>query len=131
MCHDASTNGADTIKKFRDGLEGLGAAMSSAEVVVDRAEHAGMLVEDAHLALLEAREQQVQSRVAIHAFMDEPFTEVSSKGLEAAKRADALGVAALEELQTRRRGLAVATLLIVGFLITLWLKIRRLPTPGP
>lgn len=131
MCHDGSTNGAATIKKFRDGLEGLGAAMSSAEVVVDRAEHAGMLVEDAHLALQEAREQQVQSRVAIHTFMDEPFTEVASKGLEAARRAEGLGVAALEELQTRRRGLAVATLLIVGFLITLWLKIRRLPTPGP
>lgn len=130
VCHDGSTNGAATIKKFRDGLEGLGAAMTSAEMVVDRAEQAGMLVEDAHLALQDAREQQVQSRVAIHAFMDEPFTEFSAKGLEAARRAEGLGVAALEELQTRRRGLAVATLLIIGFLITLWLKIRRLPTPG-
>jgi hypothetical protein len=32
-------------------------------------------------------------------------------------------------LQNRRRGLAVATLLIAGFLLTLWIKIRRLPTP--
>ena len=33
-----------------------------------------MLVEDARLALREAREQHVQSRVAIHTFKDEPFT---------------------------------------------------------
>jgi hypothetical protein len=38
-----------------------------------------------------------------------------------------VGVDALDELQSRRFGLGVATLLIVGFLITLWVKIRRLP----
>jgi predicted CXXCH cytochrome family protein len=126
-CHDASTNGAATIKKFREGLEGLTTAMTSAEAVVARAEHAGMLVEDAHLALNDAREQFVQSRVAMHTFTDEPFTEISAKGLAAAERARQAGVDALDELQSRRFGLGVATLLIVGFLITLWVKIRRLP----
>ena len=129
-CHDATTNGATTIQKFRDGGEGLDAAMTAAEAVVDRAEHAGMLVEDARLAVQEAREQHVQSRVAIHTFQDEPFTSIAAKGLEAAQRAERAGHAALEELQDRRRGLAVATLLIVGFLATLWVKIRRLPAPS-
>ena len=128
-CHDATGNGATTIKKFRDGLDGLDAAMSSAEAVVARAEHAGMLVDDAHLALQDAREQLVQSRVAIHTFKDEPFVELAGRGAAAAARAERAGLAALDELQMRRRGLAVATLLIVGFLITLWIKIRRLPTP--
>jgi predicted CXXCH cytochrome family protein len=128
-CHDATTNGAATIKKFRDGIEGLDTAMTSAEAVVDRAEHAGMLVEDARVALREAREQHVQSRVAIHTFKDEPFAEIAATGLEAALRAERAGHAALEDLQNRRRGLAIATLLIVGFLATLWLKIRRLPPP--
>ena len=130
ICHSATTNGAATIKKFRDGIEGLDTAMSSAEAVVDRADHAGMLVEDARVALREAREQQVQSRVAIHTFKDEPFAEVAAKGLEAAQRAERAGHAALEDLQNRRRGLAVATLFIVGFLVTLWLKIRGLPPPS-
>jgi predicted CXXCH cytochrome family protein len=129
-CHDASTNGAATIKKFRDGLEGLTSAMSAAQMVVDRAEHAGMLVEDGRLALREATEQYVQSRVAIHTFRDEPFVETAAKGRTAAERAEQAGVAALAELQDRRRGLAVATVLIIGFLITLWLKIRRLPPPA-
>lgn len=129
-CHDGAGNGAATIKKFRDGVEGLDTAMRSAETVVDRAEHAGMLVEDARVALREAREQQVQSRVAIHTFTDEPFTEIAAKGLQAAQRAEGVGHAALEELQGRRRGLAVATLFIVGFLITLWIRIKRLPAPS-
>ena len=128
-CHDASSNGAATIKKFRDGLEGLTGAMTSAEAVVARAEHAGMLVEDGHLALREATEQFVQSRVAMHTFKDDPFAEIAGKGLAAAERAERAGYDALEELQNRRRGLAIATLLIVGFLITLWIKIRRLPPP--
>jgi predicted CXXCH cytochrome family protein len=128
-CHDAGSNGAATIKKFRDGLEGLTSAMSSAHAVVDRAEHAGMLVEDGRLALREATEQYVQARVAIHTFRDEPFVETAAKGRVAAERAEQAGVAALAELQNRRRGLAVATVLIVGFLITLWLKIQRLPPP--
>jgi hypothetical protein len=104
--------------------------MTAAEAVVDRAEHAGMLVEDARLAVQEAREQHVQLRVAIHTFQDEPFTAIAAKGLEAAQRAERAGHAALDELQGRRRGLAVATLLIVGFLATLWVKIRRLPAPS-
>jgi len=129
VCHDAAGNGAATIKKFRDGLEGLSAAMTAAEAVVARAEHAGMLVADAHVALQEAREQFIQSRVAMHTFTEEPFTKVAATGTDAARRAERVGYGALEELQMRRRGLAVATLLIVGFLITLWMKIRRLPAP--
>ena len=37
------------------------------------------------------------------------------------------GQAAMREMQVRRAGLAVATLLILAFLVTLWVKIRRLP----
>jgi hypothetical protein len=33
----------------------------------------------------------------------------------------------MREIEVRRRGLAVATLLVLAFLVTLWLKIRRLP----
>jgi predicted CXXCH cytochrome family protein len=128
-CHDGSVNGAETIRRFRKGLEGLTAAIATADTVVDRAERAGMLVDDARLTLHEASEQLIQSRVAVHAFADAPFADLAAKGLAAAQQAERGGQDALAELQVRRQGLAVATLLIVGFLITLWLKIRRLPTP--
>jgi predicted CXXCH cytochrome family protein len=128
-CHDATTGGADTIKSLRAGLDGLTASLERSNTIVDQAEHAGMLVDDARIALQEAREQQIQSRVLVHAFAAEPFVEVNTRGNEAADRARRAGEDALAELQTRRRGLAVATLLIVGFLVTLVWKIRQLPIP--
>ena len=41
--------------------------------------------------------------------------------------ASTVGHEAMNELQYRRRGLAVATLVILGFLATLFVKIRKLP----
>lgn len=130
-CHDAAGNGAQTITRVRSGLDAISTTLERAQVVVDEAERAGMLVDEARVALQEAREQQIQSRVLVHAFADKPFADVAARGAEAAARAQQAGERALAELQTRRRGLAVATLFIVGFLITLGLKIRRLDRPNP
>ena len=80
-CHDGSVKGAETIRRFRKGLEGLTAAIATADTVVDRAEHAGMLVDDARLTLHEASEQLIQSRVAVHAFADAPFADLAAEGL--------------------------------------------------
>jgi hypothetical protein len=129
-CHDESSNGSATIKKFRSELEGLSAAMTGAREIVDRAEHSGMLVDKAKLALHDAADQYVQTRVAVHAFAPEPFGAAAAKGLASAKEAERDGLSALDELQFRRRGLGVAALLIFGFLITLGVKIRKLPPPA-
>lgn len=131
MCHDASNNSAETIKGFREGLDGISTRLANAGAVIDQAERAGMLVDEARLALQDAREQQIQSRVLVHAFAAKPFADVAVRGTDAAARAQRAGEEALDELQARRRGLAVATLFIVGFLITLGLKIRRLQVPEP
>jgi hypothetical protein len=87
-----------------------------------------MLVDDGRLVLRSAREDQILARVSVHAFADAPFAATAARGVSEAARAEAIGEAALEELRYRRNGLAVATLLILGFLATLWLKIRRLPS---
>lgn len=128
-CHEESGNGAATIKKFREGLEGLSSAMVRAKEVVDRAERSGMLVEPARLALHDAGDQYLQARVSIHAFAPEPFADLAAKGLATTATAEKDGHAALDELQFRRRGLAIATIFILGFLITLGLKIRKLTPP--
>jgi predicted CXXCH cytochrome family protein len=130
-CHDAAGSGAQTIVGLREGLDGLATTLERARAVVDQAEHAGMLVDEARVALQEAREQQIQSRVLVHTFAMKPFGEANVRGTEAAARAQRAGEDALAELQMRRRGLAVATLFIVGFLGTLLWKIRRLPAPMP
>lgn len=126
-CHDATTNGSNTIGEVRRQLDTLSAAMKTADEVLTRADRAGMLVEDGRAALREAHEQQIDARVIVHSFTAAPFGEVAARGLAAAQRAEASGNEALQELQYRRRGLGVATGLILGFLLTLGLKIRSLP----
>lgn len=126
-CHDDSVKGAADITAVHEGLTRLAERISQAKDVLDRAEEAGMLVDEGRLVLRDAHERQILARVSIHAFAAKPFTEISTPGIAEAGRAADVGTRALEELQTRRKGLAVATVLIVGFLITLWLKIRRLP----
>jgi hypothetical protein len=101
--------------------------MAAADAALSAVERAGMPVDEGRLALRTAREHQVQSRVLVHTFAPQPLADTAAKGTAAAQQALAAGEAAARELQVRRTGLGVATLLIIGFLITLWLKIRRLP----
>jgi len=126
-CHDESIGGADVIRTVGEGLRTLRTDTYSAEALVTRADEAGVLVEEGHMALADAREAHVRLRVLVHAFATEPFDEVLADGRAAVERAQQAGNAGLEELQFRRSGLAVATLFILGFLVTLFMKIRRLP----
>jgi predicted CXXCH cytochrome family protein len=126
-CHDDAMAGAAVIKGVRQGFDDVLARIAAAQDVLVRAETAGMLVEDGTLALHTASEAHVRMRVLVHAFAAPPFDEVVKEGLAAADQARSVGDAAMGELQYRRRGLAVATLVILGFLATLYLKIRRLP----
>jgi predicted CXXCH cytochrome family protein len=126
-CHDADMKGAREINLVRQGLQQVTASIDRATLTVDRAERAGMLVDDGRQALQDAREHQIQARVAVHTFAAKPFSAVADQSVKDANRAEKLGEQALAELQFRRRGLGVATALILGFLATLWVKIRSLP----
>ncbi|HUF46250.1 MAG TPA: cytochrome c3 family protein [Vicinamibacterales bacterium] len=127
ICHDETTNGANVIRSVGDGLRALRRDTDEAVSLVARAEEAGVLVEDGHLALASAREAHVRLRVLVHAFAAPPFDEVLAEGRTAVEAARAAGTAGLDELDFRRTGLAIATLFILGFLVTLYIKIRRLP----
>jgi predicted CXXCH cytochrome family protein len=126
-CHDDKMAGAAAIRGVRKGFDDLAGRMSAAQAVLDRAETAGMLVEDGTRALHEAAEAHVRLRVLVHTFALPPFDAALEEGVAAADHAKAVGDGALSELQYRRRGLAVATLVILGFLATLFFKIRSLP----
>jgi predicted CXXCH cytochrome family protein len=127
QCHDGSGDSAATIRDVRQTLDRLSMALSDADALLTRADRAGMLVDDGRLQLRAAREHQVQSRALVHAFASAPFAKTAAEGLASARLAHEEGDAAMRELQVRRRGLAVATVLILAFLATLWFKIRQLP----
>jgi hypothetical protein len=129
VCHDDTVKGAAEIVAVEQGLTRLGSSIDRARAVLTRAEEAGMLVDEGLGVLHDAEEQQVLARLTVHTFTAKPFVALADKGVAAAGRAEQMGHEALAELRFRRQGLALATLLILGFLVTLWVKIRRLP-PG-
>ncbi|NQW03807.1 MAG: hypothetical protein HQ485_07240 [Acidobacteria bacterium] len=122
--------GVAVINAVRAGFDDLNGRYASAEAGLQRAEEAGMLVDEGMLALQEAGAERVRLRVLVHAFAEEPFKVSLDEGLGAVTRAQASADEAMDELSFRRRGLAVATLVILGFLMTLAVKIRRLPDIG-
>ncbi len=112
---------------MQKSLNSLADGIDRAHAVLDRAESAGMLVDDGRLVLRDAHEDQILARVSVHAFAETPFSGTTAEGIAEAAHAEAIGTAALGELRYRRNGLAVATLIIIGVLVTLWVKIRRVP----
>lgn len=130
-CHTEDMAGAKVIQTMRTGFDTFKAKYESARALLERAEHAGMLVDDGVAALRDATEQRVRLRVQVHAFAEGPFKESLDLGLAAADKAQAAGDAAMEEMAFRRWGLGLATLAILGFLLTLALKIRSLPATKP
>lgn len=131
QCHEESSDSGRTINDVRQELHRLSGTVSTADALLARAERAGMLVDEGRLALRDAREHQVQARVLVHTFAAQPFAGTAAAGVASAGRAREVGEAAMRELQVRRTGLGVATLLILAFLATLWIRIRRLPNPPP
>ena len=66
----------------------------------------------------------VEARALIHSFDPPRLMKRGAEGLSAAAEANKAGVAALDEIQVRRKGLAVSLILIVLVLVGLGLKIR-------
>jgi predicted CXXCH cytochrome family protein len=127
-CHNQEMNGAAVITAMQKGLSDLDTGIVRANAVLDRAAKAPMLVNAGRPPLRGAQEQQNPARQHSRV-RRQAICRRTAKARQAA-RAEASGTAAMGELRHRRNGLAVATLLIVGFLATLWAKIRRLPSTG-
>ena len=65
-------------------------------------------------------------RAAIHGFDKTILDKEVAPGLKVVEKTQARGVKALEELQYRRKGLAVSALIIFALVVGLILKIRQM-----
>jgi hypothetical protein len=97
--------------------------------VLAGAEHAGMEVSQAQFELNGAKTALVKARAAIHAFNVDGVKQETAPGLEISKKAHERGLKALDELQFRRKGLAVSALIILALVVGLVLKIRQMEKP--
>jgi hypothetical protein len=125
-CHTPTDTGGKTALAMRESVDKLRTDYDGAYTVLTNAEHAGMEVSQPFFELNEAKTALIKARAAIHGFNLDGVKAQVKPGLEISEKARSRGLKALEELQFRRKGLAVSVLIIAALIVGLVIKIRRL-----
>lgn len=129
-CHDQGEPGYKTAETMHQRLASLDEAIGNTALTLDRASRSGMEVGAARFDLIAAREKLIDARVVVHGFSVEELNKVINPGIELAGKAEQAGQAALAELQYRRKGLAVALLVIAVAVFSVYLKVREIERPA-
>lgn len=128
-CHFEDEEPYIVAQALRRDIEDLKASIAEAAATVEAASVAGMEVSEAEILLIDANQALVQARNVVHAVSVEALSEQTSEGRTLAAQAREMGVAALEELRYRQRGLAVSVFFILIIVLGLYLKIRQIEGP--
>jgi predicted CXXCH cytochrome family protein len=113
-CHAPDDKGGMAAAAMREQIDGLRGEYDKAHAIVSQAE----------FELQGAKDALVKARAAIHAFTVEAVKKETDTGLTIAAKAYTLGVQALEEVQFRRKGLAVSVVIILALIGGLVVKIQ-------
>jgi nitrate/TMAO reductase-like tetraheme cytochrome c subunit len=125
-CHPPASSGATLAASMLASIDRLKTGYERAQTVLKNAEHAGMEVSQPLFELSEAKTALIKARAAIHGFDQALLDKEVEPGLKVSERAQARGVKALDELQFRRKGLAISALIIFALVIGLIIKIRQM-----
>ena len=125
-CHPPGSSGAAVAASMLGSIDRLKAGYEKAFAVLTKAEHAGMEVSQPLFELNEAKTTLIKARASIHGFEQALLDKEVEPGLAVSEKAYARGVKAMNELQFRRKGLAISTLIILALIIGLILKIRQM-----
>jgi hypothetical protein len=124
---DATTASASAI--FLNRMKTLTTSIARAERLLLQARRGGVATGKAAAEIDGAVDAQIELEVLVHSFStgdDGVFAQTAAEGMEHARAATELGIAALDELQYRRKGLAASLGIVLVVLVALWLKIRDL-----
>ena len=125
-CHPAGSSGGALAASMLGSIDRLKAGYEKALAVLTKAEHAGMEVSQPLFELNEAKTTLIKARATIHGFDQTLLDKEVEPGVAVSEKAYARGVKAMNELQFRRKGLAISTLIILALIIGLILKIRQM-----
>jgi nitrate/TMAO reductase-like tetraheme cytochrome c subunit len=125
-CHTPTSAGATLAVGMLASIDRLKSGYENAHALLSKAEHDGMEVSQPLFELNEAKTALIKARAAIHGFDKTILDKEVDPGLKVVEKTQARGVKALEELQFRRKGLAVSALIIFALVVGLILKIRQM-----
>jgi len=125
-CHTLGDECDKATDRMYAALSAMSIELREAERLLHAAEIAGMDVGEVQFELNSSgTTAALHARALIHTFDPEQVIARASEAREIAAAALAAGRAALDELQFRRKGLAVSLCLIALLLVGLYLKIRQ------
>jgi hypothetical protein len=129
-CHEPGDEGAELAVYFTDTILSIRQSFDEIAQLLGEAEAKGMDVTEGEDYVQAARQGLLQARTLIHSFskpvIEDKVTEIA-KNQAAALEA---GYAALRGFESRRRGLALSTLLLLLLTAGVAIKIRTLPPSG-
>jgi len=125
-CHSPEDKGGKVAVALREHIDTLRSEYDKAHSLLSKAEHSGIEVSQAQFDLNGAKDALVKAQAAIHTFGVEAVAKQAEPGLVIAAKGYERGIEALEELQFRRKGLAVSVVIIVALIGGLVVKIRQL-----
>ena len=125
-CHPPTSSGGTLAAAMLGSIDRLKVGYEKALAVLKNAEHAGMEVSQPLFELNEAKTALIKARAAIHGFDQTILDKEIEPGLKMSEKAYARGLKAMDELQYRRKGLAVSALIILAFIVGLVFKVRQM-----
>lgn len=126
-CHsDDGSPASNSILRMRASLDSLRNDLGEASRLLDQAEQKGMYVNPVRFELQNTRQSLFRARTEVHLFNADSLAVMCDAGIASADSVRANAQSALDEYRFRRNGLAVASLLISIFALSLWRKIRAI-----
>jgi hypothetical protein len=123
-CHSPEDAGAQRAQAMTATLRELDQRIQSARDVLARADHAGMDVTTATADLTAAHNRLVMARTTIHSLDLAQVSAETTQGIAVADRVLQEGNDKLAEVEQRRRGVALFSVLVLAVVLTLYLYIR-------
>jgi hypothetical protein len=126
QCHDASSEGGRAAAEMATLIDRLDQSVRQSDEILERGRRYGMELSEAMLQQVEAKENLVKARVAVHAFRIDAVRKPVNDGLAVTRQTRSAGQDALKERDHRRKGLGVSLIAIFVTITGLWLTIRRI-----
>ena len=126
-CHDVDENDPKKVSlAFFQTIDSLKTQLSSVENLILTAERKGMEVSEMYIHLEDARRILIQTRTNIHSFDVDDVSKVAEEGFNVINQARIGSNNILNELNYRRNGLLIFSLIITLSIIVLYLKLKSM-----
>jgi predicted CXXCH cytochrome family protein len=125
-CHQAGDSVGEEFAVMKQLIDSLKSELDRSRAVLASAANAGMEVSQAEFELEDVNNALTLARNAIHSFHVEPVRERVDEGFTLTTTGLSRGLAALGEHRFRRVGLGVSTLIILGLIAGILLRIRQM-----